>query len=144
MSTVTEHNILLVEDNSDDAILTIRALKRINIVFNLHLAKSGSEALEKLLGYSADKTTHPNVILLDLNLPDMSGIDVLKRIKSDHRTKKIPVVILSSSRNSEDIDQCMEVGANSYIQKPVDFVEFVEIANLIGRYWLLLNDTDYT
>lgn len=144
MNKADKKNILLIEDNSDDAILTMRALEKVEIVFKLHLAKSGSEALETLLGYAADKTTHPNLILLDLNLPDLSGIEVLKKIKSDERTKRIPVVMLTSSRNSRDIYQCLEFGANSYIQKPVDFVEFVEVANLIGKYWLRLNETDYT
>lgn len=142
MNNISEKHILLIEDNSDDAILTMRALEKVDIAFNLHLAKSGSEALKLLLDHPSDELPRPDVILLDLNLPDISGIEVLKSIKSDKRTKRIPVIILTSSTNSEDIYQCMEFGANSYIQKSVDFVEFVEIANLIGKYWLLFNKTD--
>jgi len=144
MNNINEKSILLIEDNGVDAILTMRAFEKVDIAFNLHLAKSGSEALEMLSNYSADSSSPVNLILLDLNLPDISGIEVLKRIKSNKNTKRIPVVILTSSRNSQDIYQCMEFGANSYIQKPVDFVEFVEIANLMGEYWLLLNQTDFT
>src|SRR6056297_474214 len=144
MNNINEKSILLIEDNGDDAILTMRAFEKVDIAFNLHLAKSGSEPLEMLSNYSADSSSPVNLILLDLNLPDISGIEVLKRIKSNKNTKRIPVVILTSSRNSQDIYQCMEFGANSYIQKPVDFVEFVEIANLMGEYWLLLNQTDFT
>ena len=139
---VSIKSILLIEDNSDDAILTMRALEKVEFEFKLDLAKNGSEALEILHNYISDGTALPSLILLDLNLPEVNGIEVLKKIKSDDKTKRIPVVILTSSIDSGDMRQCMDLGANSYIQKPVDFIEFIEVANLIGKYWLSLNETN--
>lgn len=137
----TEKTILLIEDDSDDAILTMRALEKVEFVFKLDLARNGSEALDILFNDASDIAYQPHLILLDLNLPKVKGIDVLKRLKSDERTRRIPVIVLTSSVDSSDMRQCMDFGANSYIQKPVDFIEFIDVANLIGKYWLSLNKT---
>lgn len=135
----TKKTILLIEDNSDDAILTMRALEKVEFVFELDLAQNGAEALDILYNHPSDSAYQPHLILLDLNLPKINGIDLLKRLKSDEQTKRIPVVVLTSSMDSGDMRRCMDLGANSYIQKPVDFIEFVDVANLIGKYWLSLN-----
>lgn len=136
-----EKKILLIEDNSDEAILTIRALEKVELEFKLILAKSGSEALDLISKQRLNSEPCPDVILLDLNLPEVSGFDILEEIKSSPKCKHIPVVVLTSSREENDIRKCVELGANSYIQKPTDFLEFVEVAELIGKYWLLTNET---
>jgi two-component system response regulator len=140
---INEVEILLVEDNPNDAELTLRALKKNNLANRVMHAKDGAEALEFLFaedvyaGRSVEKT--PKVILLDLKLPKVNGIEVLERIKGDERTKSIPVVVLTSSREESDLTRCYELGVNSYIVKPVEFENFVKAISDLGFYWLLLN-----
>jgi CheY-like chemotaxis protein len=135
--------ILLVEDNPQDAELTLRALKKHNISNQILVVKDGAEALDFIFGtgkYSdRDLSNHPKVILLDLKLPKINGLEVLKIIKNDARTKVIPVVILTSSREERDIIEGYRLGVNSYIVKPVEFEEFVKAVSDLGLYWLLIN-----
>jgi two-component system, response regulator len=137
-----EIEILLVEDNSTDEELATIALKKYNIKNKLKIARDGVEALEYLFGSVDSETLRcfgPLVILLDLKLPRINGLEVLKRIKSHPEAKKIPVVILTSSNEEKDILESYKIGANSYIRKPVDFNQFAEAINQIGLYWLVLN-----
>jgi CheY-like chemotaxis protein len=131
--------LLLVEDNPDDVDLTIRALKKANILNEIRVAEDGAEALEILLGISSPETL-PSVVLLDLKLPRVDGLEVLKRIRADERTKFLPVVILTSSTEEEDIINGYKLGANSYIRKPVKFEEFSDAVAQLGLYWMLLNE----
>ena len=136
--------VLLVEDNINDAELTIRELKKHNMANNLFHVKDGEEALEFIFanGKFADKRDiqyPPRVILLDIQMPKINGIEVLQRIKSDERTKATPVVMLTSSKEDPDIKRCYDLGANSYIVKPVNFEGFAEAIKNLGFYWLLLN-----
>jgi two-component system response regulator len=135
--------ILLVEDNPDDAKLTLRAFKQSNIANPITVVKDGVEALDFLFARGAyiDRSGEPLPILivLDLKLPRLDGHGVLKAVRADERTKLIPVVIMTSSREEQDIVASYSLGANSYIRKPVDFAEFVEAAKLLGIYWLMLN-----
>lgn len=135
--------ILLVEDNMSDAELTIRALKKNNIVNNLIHLRDGVEAINYIFckGKYSDRDINdiPKVILLDLKMPKINGIEVLEKIKSDDRTKKIPIVILTSSREDPDIRDCYQLGVNSYIVKPVEFDDFLKAVSDLGLYWLLLN-----
>lgn len=137
-----EIEILLVEDNASDEELTMIALKNNNIKNKIKVVRDGAEALEYLFG-SVDSETlksfGPLVVLLDLKLPRINGLEVLRRIKSHPEAKKIPVVILTSSSEEKDIIESYSLGANSYIRKPVDFNQFTEAVNQIGLYWLLLN-----
>lgn len=137
-----EIEILLVEDNASDEELTILALKNNNIKNKIQVARDGVEALEYLFG-SVDgetlKCVGPVVVLLDLKLPRIDGLEVLRRIKSHPEAKKIPVVVLTSSSEEKDIVESYRLGVNSYIRKPVDFNQFTEAVNQIGLYWLLLN-----
>jgi CheY-like chemotaxis protein len=137
--------ILLVEDNPDDEELTLRALRKANIVNEIAVARDGSEALEFLFctGQYADREpTHmPTVVLLDLKLPKLNGIDVLHRMRADPRTKLIPVVVLTSSSEDEDMLHSYESGANSYVRKPVEFSSFADAVTRLGIYWMLLNQT---
>jgi two-component system, response regulator len=136
--------ILLVEDNPDDVELTLRALKRNNISNKVIVAKDGVEALDYLLGTGLyakrDLKDLPVVILLDLKLPKIDGLEVLKRIRQDERSKLIPVVILTSSAEEKDVIDGYSLGANSYIRKPVEFNQFVEAIKYLGLYWLLWNE----
>ncbi len=136
---------LLVEDNSDDEMLALRALRKNVIPTEVVVARDGVEALDYLFaeGDYADRDTNtmPELVLLDLNLPKLSGIEVLKRIREDERTKLIPVVILTSSKENRDLVGCYDSGANSYIRKPVDFVEFGETVQQLSTYWLRLNES---
>ncbi len=137
-----EVEVLLVEDNRDDAELTMRALKRNNLSNALVHLKDGAEALEFIFGKEPGEgkpDRKPKVILLDLKMPKVNGMEVLERVKSDPRTKNIPVVILTSSGEDPDIQKCYALGANSYIVKPVDFDSFAKAVSDIGMYWLLLN-----
>jgi CheY-like chemotaxis protein len=136
-------DLLLIEDNPDDVILTKRALKQHNIANEIVVAHDGVEALEYLRGEGAyagrDTNILPNVILLDLKMPRMGGLEFLKIIRSDERTKLLPVVILTSSREERDVVESYNLGANSYVQKPVDFDQFTAAVKELGLYWLLLN-----
>ena len=138
-----EVEILLVEDNPNDVELTLRALKKNNLTNKVYVVKDGAEALEYIFAngtYAHRKIEdHPRVILLDLKLPKVDGLEVLRRIKSDERTKVIPVVILTSSKEERDLVESYKLGANSYIAKPVDFDSFVKAVAELGLYWLLLN-----
>ena len=140
--------ILLVEDNPDDVELTRRALKRNNIKNDVVVAKDGVEALDYLFatGKYADRdgTVGPQVILLDLKLPKLDGLDVLRRVRADERTKLLPVVILTSSKEEQDLIDSYSLGANSYIRKPVDFDQFAEAVRQLGLYWLVLNEAPPT
>lgn len=128
--------ILLVEDNANDAELTLRALKQRNLANQVFVCRDGAEAID----YFARTTTPvPKVVLLDLKLPKVDGLEVLRRLKSDARTKAIPIVVLTSSREEPDIERAYELGANSYIVKPVDFEAFARAVSDVGLYWLLLN-----
>ena len=137
--------ILLVEDNPHDAELTLRALWKNNLANNVLHAKDGAEAMECIFGpggvAAKEDGKKPKVILLDLKLPKVSGLEVLERIKSDPRTRNIPVVVLSSSREDSDLNRCYELGVNSYIVKPVEFENFVKAVADLGFFWLLLNET---
>lgn len=133
--------ILLVEDNPDDEALTLRALKKNNITNEVVVARDGAEALDSLFGTGKyGPAIRPQVILLDLKLPKVDGLEVLRRIRGDHRTKLLPVVILTSSNEERDRLQGYDLGANSYVRKPVDFVQFTEAVRQLGLYWLLLNE----
>ncbi len=140
--------ILLVEDNPNDVELTLRAFKKNNLTNHIRVARDGAEALDYLFGTGEfagrDINHHPKVILLDLKLPKVDGMEVLKRIKADARTKTIPVVVLTSSREESDLVESYALGVNSYIRKPVDFEKFTESVRTIGMYWLLLNEPPVT
>lgn len=134
--------ILLVEDNPDDEALTLRALKKNNITNEVIVAHDGAEALDYLFGTGkqAGRALVPQVTLLDLKLPKIDGLEVLRRIREDQRTKVLPVVILTSSNEERDRLQGYNLGANSYVRKPVDFVQFTDAVRQLGLYWLLLNE----
>jgi CheY-like chemotaxis protein len=136
-------DILLVEDNPQDAELTLRALRKRNLANHVTWAKDGAEALELIFGPSEDPTAplacFPQLILLDLKLPKVDGHEVLRRLKSDPRTRAIPVVMLTSSREEADVERSYKMGVNSYIVKPVEFEAFVEAVTQVGMYWVLLN-----
>ena len=131
--------IVLVEDNEDDIVLTRRALTQNKIGNPLVIARDGAEAIELLLGENGSRVT-PAVVLLDLKLPKVDGLSVLKRLREDPRTKLTPIVLLTSSKAEQDVLAGYELHANSYIQKPVDFDQFTEAIRQIGMYWLLLNE----
>ncbi len=137
--------ILLVEDNPDDEALTHRALKKNNIGNEVVVARDGAEALDYLFGTGAyegrDTSVMPQVVLLDLKLPKVDGLEVLRRLRAGERTKLLPVVVLTSSREQQDLVDSYDYGANSYIRKPVDFAQFVEAVRQLGLYWLVLNET---
>jgi two-component system response regulator len=140
---MSEHVLLLVEDNSVDEELTLRALRRANVANHVVVARDGAEALDYLFARGAhasrDATKLPEVILLDLNLPKLGGLEVLRAIRADERTKVLPVVILTSSSEDKDLANGYTSGANSYIVKPVDSTRFAEAVGHLGLYWLLLN-----
>jgi len=133
-------SIFLVEDNPDDVELTRRALRQAKVANRFILAKDGVEALEKLLADGPARVI-PEVVLLDLKLPRLGGIEILKRIRQNPRTALLPVVILTSSQEEQDLVASYRLGANSYIRKPIDFVQFVEAVRELGVYWLALNVT---
>ena len=143
-NNLEEKVILLVEDNPDDVTLTERALKKSHILNTLIVARDGVEALDYLFGTGGwagrDSRDTPQVILLDLKLPKIDGLEVLKRIRDDQRTRLLPVVILTSSREEKDLISGYALGANSYIRKPVNFNQFVEAVRQLGLYWLILNE----
>jgi CheY-like chemotaxis protein len=141
--TLTRKTILLIEDNRDDEDLTLRALRRSNIMNEVIVARDGEEALELLFGQrfvDHEMDSLPAVVLLDLKLPRINGIEVLRRIRNDPRTRRLPVVVLTSSRHERDRDEVYDLGANSYICKPVDFEKFTEAIGHLGMYWVLLNE----
>ena len=135
--------ILLVEDTEADAELAIHALRKRGLANHLVRVRDGAEALDFIFaeGEYADRNidNHPSVVLLDLRLPKVSGVEVLRRIKSDQRTQKIPVVVLTSSKEDKDLDECYKLGVNSYISKPVEFDNFTKVVGDLGLYWLLVN-----
>lgn len=141
---MTNKIILLVEDNPDDEALTLRALKKNNILNEVVVARDGAEALDYLFGtgqYTGrDVGILPLVVLLDLKLPKVDGLEVLQRLRADERTQLLPVVILTSSKEEKDIITSYMLGANSYVRKPVNFIEFVEAVRQLGLYWLVLNE----
>jgi two-component system, response regulator len=140
--------ILLVEDNPDDELLAIRALEKNNIMNEVVVARDGAEALDYLFGAGAytgrDMSVMPQIILLDLKLPKIDGLEVLRRLRNNERTKLLPVVVLTSSREDRDLTECYSLGANSYIRKPVNFTQFTEAIRQLGLYWLVLNESPPT
>jgi len=136
--------MLLVEDNPDDVELTLLAFEQSKIVNDIVVAKDGQEALDYLFATGnqtgRDPALLPEVVLLDLKLPKVDGLDVLKRMRANERTRRLPVVVLTSSKEEQDVLRSYDLGANSYVQKPVDFAEFIEAARHLGLYWLVLNE----
>jgi two-component system, response regulator len=135
--------ILLVEDNPDDEELALRALKQHSVLNEVHVVRDGAEALDYIFGRGAyaarDASELPELILLDLKLPKLSGIEVLERLRSDPHTKRLPVVVLTSSSEEEDIVSSYMHGANSYVRKPIRFADFIRAIEQVGNYWLILN-----
>ena len=137
--------ILLVEDNPDDELLAIRALEKNKIMNDMVVARDGAEALDYLFGAGVytgrDMSVMPQIILLDLKLPKIDGLEVLRRLRKDERTKLLPVVVLTSSKEERDLIESYSLGANSYIRKPVNFAQFTEAIRQLGLYWLVLNES---
>ncbi len=134
-------SILLVEDNPDDELLTLRALARANIANDVVVARDGAEAVDILFGADGSEPIPlPRVVLLDLKLPKIDGLEVLRRVRADERTRLLPVVILTSSSEERDVIEGYELGANSYVRKPIDFGEFAAAVAKLGLYWLLINE----
>ncbi len=143
MTNTSEVEILLVEDNPNDAELALRALRKHNLANKIHMVKDGAEALEFIFGNGAyagrNIGNKPKVIFLDLKLPKVDGLEVLRKVKSDERTKTIPIVVLTSSHEERDLVESYKFGVNSYIVKPVDFDKFIQAVAQLGMYWMLLN-----
>lgn len=139
-----EVEILLVEDNMSDAELSIRALRKNNLANKLVHVKDGAEALDFIFAQGEykgrKKEEYPRLILLDLKMPKVNGLEVLERLKSDEQTKKIPIVVLTSSKEDPDIKKCYDLGVNSYVVKPVEFTSFMDVVTQLGMYWMLLNE----
>lgn len=136
-----EVEILLVEDNSDDVELTLRALRKDRMANRIHVVRDGEEALAFLLDPNKPNHVHLKLVLLDLKLPKVDGLEVLRVVKNDARTRRIPVVVMTSSREESDVVRSYDLGVNSYLQKPVDFDQFREVVKRMGFYWLLINQT---
>lgn len=137
-----EKTILLVEDNPDDEELALLAFRQMGAAVNIVVARDGEEALDLLFGPgSGNGAVLPSVVLLDLNLPKVDGFEVLERIRGDERTRFVPVVVLTSSREERDFIESYSRGCNSYVRKPVDFAEFTQAVHQLGLYWLSLNET---
>jgi len=145
MGTIGEVEILIVEDNANDAEMALRAFKKNNLANNIFIVGDGEEALDFIFAKSKFENRNnfkfPKIILLDLKLPKISGLEVLREIKSNEKTKIIPVIVMTSSNEEKDIIESYKLGVNSYIVKPVDFDKFVESVKGLGLYWLLLNKT---
>ena len=147
MSTPTSSpvEILLVEDNPRDVKLALHAFEESHLANHIQVARDGAEALDFLFGTGAyvgrDVSQRPKVVLLDLKLPLVDGLEVLERIRADPRTRTLPVVILTASREEPDIEKAYQLGVNSYILKPVDFAQFMDVSNRLGFYWLMINQT---
>ena len=137
---MTDRTILLVEDNPDDEALTLRAFKKSDIRNEVVVMRDGAEALAYLFPGNGDTVPRPALILLDLNLPKVGGLEVLRRMRADERTRMIPVVVLTSSKLDEDILDSYRNGANAYVRKPVNFSDFAEAVRTLGVFWLLLNE----
>ena len=137
--------ILLVEDNKDDIELTLRAFEKSRVVNQIVVARDGEEALDYLFATgvheSRDPHALPEVVLLDLKLPKVDGLEVLRRIRADERTRRLPVVVLTSSREEQDVIRSYDGGANSFVRKPVDFMQFTDAARHLGLYWLVMNES---
>src|SRR5258706_8915482 len=142
-TNINDVEILLTEDNPNDVELTLRALQKHNLANKVYVVKDGAEALDFIFAtgqYSSRNINlPPKVIFLDLKLPKVSGIEVLRKIKSDDKTKTVPVVVVTSSQESQDIQECYKLGVNSYIQKPIEFDNFVKAISDAGLYWLVIN-----
>ena len=138
-------SILLVEDNAEDVELTLRAFRKSRVANEVSVVRDGAEALEFLFGAGSSggrsPEAMPEVILLDLKLPKVNGLEVLRRLRADERTRRIPVVVLTSSTEERDILASYDLGANSFVRKPVDFAQFLEAAQQLGLYWLVMNES---
>ena len=146
MSELQQVEILLVEDNATDAELTLRSLKKHNLANNVVWVKDGAEALDFMFrtgSYAGRANGHPRLILLDLKLPKVDGIEVLRRLKSDPKTNTVPIAMLTSSAEERDIVESYKLGVNSYLVKPVDFAQFIQVVSQAGLYWAVLNKTPY-
>ena len=135
---MTEKVILLVEDNPDDEALMLRAFQRSKLANRIDVARDGAEALAYLIGPSARPV--PTLVILDLKLPKVDGLEVLRRLRAEERTRTLPVVVLTSSREEQDLVESYRLGANSYVRKPVDFVQFADATQTLGLYWLIVNE----
>ena len=133
--------ILLVEDNPDDEALTLRAMRKSGIAYAIDVVRDGAEAIDYLLGEGSAERPQPALVLLDIKLPKVDGLEVLQRIRAEKRTSLLPVVILTTSQEEQDIARGYRLGANSYIHKPVDFVRFADAVRNLGLYWLMLNQS---
>jgi two-component system response regulator len=144
MNHADQRPILLVEDNQDDEVLTLRAFRKLNIRNPVVVARDGAEALDYLFGrgpyQGRDTSTQPQVVLLDMHLPKLDGLAVLRHIRQDERTRMVPVVMLTSSNEERDVTGSYQLGVNSYVRKPVDITSFVDAVRQLGVYWLLLNE----
>jgi len=144
---MAQKTLLLVEDNPDDEALTLRALRKHNLANEIIVARDGQEALDYLFGEGdftgRDTRELPQVMLLDLKLPKLDGLQVLERMRANPPTRHVPVVVLTSSNEEQDMLRSYDLGANSYIRKPVDFEQFLEAARQLGLYWLVLNEVPY-
>lgn len=141
---VQRKRILLVEDNPNDELLTKMAFERKMPDIAIDVARDGLEVIDYFFGHNCVEHSVPDLIILDLNIPKINGLEVLKRLRTETKTMTIPIVVLTSSKEEKDIQLSSKYGANSFIRKPVDFVEFTKIADLIGQYWLDVNETVHT
>ena len=138
--SATQKTILLVEDNPNDELLTLRGLNQSKIANTIVVARDGQEALDYLFGTGGRERVVPALVLLDINLPRINGLEVLRRIRSDERTKTLPVVILTSSQHDRDVVESYHLGCNGYVCKPLEFEQFVKAASQLGTFWLVLNE----